>query len=78
MNVTPSSAPAPCLTFPTYSWFAGNQIRNVSAVGGNIVTGSPISDLNPIWMAAGATFVALGKGTGERAVPASQFFTGYR
>ncbi|PNW76169.1 hypothetical protein CHLRE_12g545101v5 [Chlamydomonas reinhardtii] len=59
-------------------WFAGNQIRNVSAVGGNIVTGSPISDLNPIWMAAGATFVALGKGTGERAVPASQFFTGYR
>jgi len=34
-------------------WFAGNQIRNVSAIGGNIVTGSPISDLNPIWMAAG-------------------------
>ncbi|KAG2484282.1 hypothetical protein HYH03_016926 [Edaphochlamys debaryana] len=59
-------------------WFAGNQIRNVSALGGNIVTGSPISDLNPLWMAAGATFVALGQGTGERSVPASQFFTGYR
>ncbi|KXZ53315.1 hypothetical protein GPECTOR_7g1209 [Gonium pectorale] len=59
-------------------WFAGNQIRNVSALGGNIVTGSPISDLNPLWMAAGATFVALGKGTGERAVKASEFFVGYR
>ena len=33
-------------------WFAGKQIRNVAAVGGNIVTGSPISDLNPIFMAA--------------------------
>ena len=33
-------------------WFAGKQIRNVAAVGGNIMTGSPISDLNPIFMAA--------------------------
>ncbi|GFR49634.1 hypothetical protein Agub_g11707 [Astrephomene gubernaculifera] len=59
-------------------WFAGNQIRNVSAVGGNIVTGSPISDLNPLWMAAGATFVVLGQGTGERRVSAADFFVGYR
>ena len=29
-------------------WFAGKQIRNVAAVGGNIITGSPISDLNPV------------------------------
>lgn len=42
-------------------WFAGTQIRNVSSIGGNICTGSPISDLNPIWMAAGATFTTLGK-----------------
>ena len=33
-------------------WFAGKQIRNVAAIGGNIMTGSPISDLNPIFMAA--------------------------
>ena len=33
-------------------WFAGKQIRNVAAVGGNIMTGSPISDLNPLFMAA--------------------------
>jgi len=36
-------------------WFAGKQIRNVAAIGGNIMTGSPISDLNPIFMAAGST-----------------------
>jgi xanthine dehydrogenase/oxidase len=29
-------------------WFAGKQIRNAAAVGGNIMTGSPISDLNPV------------------------------
>lgn len=33
-------------------WFAGKQIRNVASVGGNIMTGSPVSDLNPIFMAA--------------------------
>lgn len=37
-------------------WFAGPQIRNVSAVGGNIATGSPISDLNPIFMATRQAF----------------------
>ncbi|GFH18706.1 uncharacterized protein HaLaN_15554, partial [Haematococcus lacustris] len=59
-------------------WFAGNQIRNVSALAGNIVTGSPISDLNPLWMASGTTFTALGKDSAPRTVPASQFFLGYR
>lgn len=34
-------------------YFAGKQIRNVASVGGNIMTGSPISDLNPIFTAAG-------------------------
>lgn len=63
---------------PPRRWFAGNQIRNVSAVGGNIVTGSPISDLNPLWMASGTLFVAAGKDTGERSVKASEFFLGYR
>lgn len=36
-------------------WFAGRQIRNVASIGGNVVTGSPISDLNPLWMACGST-----------------------
>ena len=32
-------------------WFAGTQIRNAATLAGNIVTASPISDLNPVWMA---------------------------
>uniref|UniRef100_A0A7R9YWD4 xanthine dehydrogenase n=1 Tax=Chlamydomonas euryale TaxID=1486919 RepID=A0A7R9YWD4_9CHLO len=59
-------------------WFAGPQIRNVSALGGNIVTGSPISDLNPLWMASRTEFVAVSADGGERTVPANQFFLGYR
>ena len=57
---------------------AGNQIRNTAGVGGNIVTGSPISDLNPIYMAARAVFTTAGEGTMSRTVPASNFFLGYR
>ncbi len=34
-------------------YFGGKQIRNVASIGGNIMTASPISDLNPILLAAG-------------------------
>ncbi len=54
--------------FEQLKYFAGPPIRNAAAVSGNICTGSPISDLNPIYMAAGATFYVAGKGTAERAV----------
>jgi len=43
-------------------WFAGKQIRNVAAVGGNIITGSPISDLNPLFMAANCELELRKKG----------------
>nr|AZL94599.1 xanthine dehydrogenase [Nephromyces sp. MMRI]AZL94600.1 xanthine dehydrogenase [Nephromyces sp. MMRI] len=33
-------------------WFAGTQIRNVATLGGNIMTASPISDLNPLHVAS--------------------------
>nr|QEO19120.1 rosy [Oiovelia cunucunumana] len=60
-------------------WFAGKQIRNVGAVGGNIMTGSPISDLNPIFMAAGCTLELRSKDGGSRTVPMdNNFWTGYR
>ena len=60
-------------------WFAGDQIRNVSAIGGNLMTASPISDLSPILMAAGAT-VRYGENLKEiSSAPLDEnFFTGYR
>lgn len=59
-------------------WFAGTQIRNVASVGGNICTASPISDLNPLWMAAGATFQIINSKGSIRTVLAKKFFLGYR
>ena len=62
-------------------WFAGEQIRNVGSVGGNIMTGSPISDLNPIFMASKAllTLASFKDKTTFRQVPLDQhFYTGYR
>ncbi|KAJ1813892.1 hypothetical protein LPJ75_002996, partial [Coemansia sp. RSA 2598] len=59
-------------------FFAGNQIRNVATIAGNIATASPISDLNPVFMAAGATVVLASAGGGRRRVPMSEFFLGYR
>ncbi|KAJ2794020.1 hypothetical protein H4S07_006877, partial [Coemansia furcata] len=58
-------------------YFAGNQIRNVATIAGNIVTASPISDLNPVFLAAGA-ILTLASAEGERRVPISEFFLGYR
>ncbi|XP_047119344.1 xanthine dehydrogenase [Schistocerca piceifrons] len=60
-------------------WFAGKQIRNVAAVGGNIMTGSPISDLNPIFMAAGCELQVQSAERGQRFIKMDEkFFTGYR
>ncbi|XP_059473955.1 xanthine dehydrogenase [Neocloeon triangulifer] len=60
-------------------WFAGKQIRNVAALGGNIMTGSPISDLNPIFLAAGCELEVASASKGRRRVRMDgSFFTGYR
>ncbi|KAJ1942160.1 hypothetical protein FBU59_003282, partial [Linderina macrospora] len=59
-------------------YFAGNQIRNVATIAGNIATASPISDLNPVFMAAGAVVTLVSLTGGERTVPMSEFFLGYR
>uniref|UniRef100_A0A1B6CHR7 xanthine dehydrogenase n=1 Tax=Clastoptera arizonana TaxID=38151 RepID=A0A1B6CHR7_9HEMI len=59
-------------------WFAGNQIRNVSAVGGNIMTGSPISDLNPIFMAAKCQLHLQSIDDKRSVLMDSNFWTGYR
>ncbi|KAF2190838.1 xanthine dehydrogenase [Zopfia rhizophila CBS 207.26] len=58
-------------------YFAGRQIRNVGTPAGNLATASPISDLNPVFVASNATLVAksLDKTT---KIPMSTFFRGYR
>ncbi|XP_014226482.1 xanthine dehydrogenase [Trichogramma pretiosum] len=60
-------------------WFAGKQIRNVAAIGGNIMTGSPISDMNPVLMATGIKLNLCSLERGNRTVKMDHtFFTGYR
>uniref|UniRef100_A0A182KGR2 FAD-binding PCMH-type domain-containing protein n=1 Tax=Anopheles christyi TaxID=43041 RepID=A0A182KGR2_9DIPT len=60
-------------------WFAGKQIRNVASVGGNIMTGSPISDLNPIFTAATIELDVASLDGGFRKLRMGDgFFTGYR
>lgn len=59
-------------------WFAGTQIRNVASVGGNICTASPISDLNPLWMASKARFQIINSKGNVRTTLAEKFFLGYR
>lgn len=63
-------------------WFASSQIRNVACLGGNLVTASPISDMNPMLAALGAKLVLTsvdGQGSvGRRKVSVSEFFLRYR
>ncbi|KAF4123766.1 xanthine dehydrogenase/oxidase [Geosmithia morbida] len=59
-------------------YFAGRQIRNVGTPAGNLVTASPISDLNPVLWAADSVLVARSAAAGETEIPMCQFFTGYR
>jgi len=60
-------------------WFGGKQIRNAAALAGNIVTGSPISDLNPLLMASGCLLTLQSHSRGIRKVKMDEhFFTGYR
>ncbi|TVY21200.1 Xanthine dehydrogenase [Lachnellula arida] len=58
-------------------YFAGRQIRNVGTPAGNLATASPISDLNPVFVAANAILVAKSLDE-EIEIPMSQFFKGYR
>ncbi|XP_051880287.1 xanthine dehydrogenase/oxidase-like [Pristis pectinata] len=59
-------------------WFAGQQIRNVAAVGGNIMTASPISDLNPLFVASGCLLTLASQGSTRVVQMDVDFFTGYR
>lgn len=59
-------------------YFAGRQIRNVASLAGNIATASPISDLNPVLLASGASLTARSMSKGSFKLPMDTFFVGYR
>ena len=57
--------------------FASRLIRNGATLGGNLGTGSPIGDSPPALLALDASLI-LASSSGEREVPLSGYFTGYR
>ena len=57
--------------------FASRLIRNRATIGGNLGTGSPVGDLAPALLALDAS-VVLVSARGERELPLSAYFTGYR
>lgn len=58
-------------------YFAGRQIRNVGTPAGNLATASPISDLNPVFVATRTTLVAKSLNKTIE-IPMAEFFKGYR
>ncbi|EYE92216.1 putative xanthine dehydrogenase HxA [Aspergillus ruber CBS 135680] len=58
-------------------YFAGRQIRNVASPAGNLATASPISDLNPVFVATGTLLTAKSLDK-ETEIPMGKFFKGYR
>ncbi len=59
------------------SLVGGVQIQNRGTVGGNIANGSPAGDTLPVFAAAEAVVVLHGP-SGERRVPFTSYYTGYR
>jgi xanthine dehydrogenase small subunit len=55
----------------------GVQIQNRGTLGGNIANASPAGDTLPVFAAADAVLVLTGR-DGERRVPFTAFYTGYR
>lgn len=53
------------------------QIQNRGTIGGNAINASPAGDTLPVLLAFDAELV-LGSSSGERRVPAAEFWTGYR
>jgi len=57
--------------------FAGQMVRNVATVAGNIACGSPAADLVPPLLSLDADVVLTGV-SGSRSVPLAEYFTGYK
>ncbi|XP_062383264.1 aldehyde oxidase 6 isoform X1 [Sardina pilchardus] len=57
---------------------AGQQIRNVATLGGNIVSAYPNSDLNPVLAAGNCRLTVIAKAGGRREIPMNKdFFVGF-
>lgn len=60
-------------------YFSSQQTRNVASAGGSVMTGTPISDLNPIFLAASVELEVESVNGGKRKIKMDEnFFTGYR
>ncbi|CAD7676511.1 unnamed protein product [Nyctereutes procyonoides] len=59
-------------------WFAGKQVKSVASIGGNIINASPISDLNPVFMASEAKLTIVSRGIKRTVRMDHTFFPGYR
>eukprot|EP01029_Cantina_marsupialis_P026769 TRINITY_DN727_c0_g1_i1.p1 TRINITY_DN727_c0_g1~~TRINITY_DN727_c0_g1_i1.p1 ORF type:complete len:805 (-),score=300.72 TRINITY_DN727_c0_g1_i1:98-2404(-) len=59
-------------------YFASTQIRNMASLSGNIMTASPISDMNPILVAMGAVLTFTNPEGETREVNMKDFFKSYR
>jgi xanthine dehydrogenase small subunit len=58
-------------------YFGARQIKNGGSVGGNLCNASPIGDLAPVLLSLDAR-VVIASSAGEREIPLSSFFLGYR
>ncbi|OWZ03945.1 Xanthine dehydrogenase, molybdopterin binding subunit [Phytophthora megakarya] len=58
-------------------WFASTHIRNVACIAGNLVTASPISDMNPL-LAAMNAYIELPSTRGTPYTRVRDFFLSYR
>jgi xanthine dehydrogenase small subunit len=59
-----------------WSRFAGEQVRNMGTIGGNIANGSPIGDTPPPFIALGAR-LTLRRGEHRREIKLEDFFLAY-
>jgi len=57
--------------------FSSRLIRNRATLGGNLATASPIGDAAPVLLALGAELELVSR-RGQRRLPLSEFFLGYR
>ncbi|OLL25899.1 Xanthine dehydrogenase [Neolecta irregularis DAH-3] len=58
-------------------YFSGQQIRNVATPAGNIATASPISDLNPVFVATNSILTSTTL-LSTNSLKMTEFFKGYR